>query len=273
MAQSGETAPGFRVVAQMQTQDLAAAAWQLTDRFGFKAERGYLDVRAIGAETGVLRMRRLDQVIELVRCAPGVVPGHGAFDHLAIRANNVDAAVMALRAKGARLDPDVTPDGPIDLPMFWAAGVRIAFALGPQEARIELCQNLATTPDAAAAQFVNVGGHDHYGVRCRDVDEATAFYGAYGFAPCSELEIPTPDGPIHVRFVARGGYLLEIASTPKTRSADPGFAPQGLWSRLIIETDAPDDIAASGTGPNGEMVEIRTDVPAAAFTFDAGDLP
>ena len=111
-----------------------------------------------------------------------MVLGHGPLDHLALKTVDVDAAVMALRAKWVRLDPDVTPDGPIDLPMFWTEGVRIAFAFGPEDARIELCQNNATTAAEAAAQMVDVGGHDHYGVRCRDVAEATEFYSRFGCA-------------------------------------------------------------------------------------------
>ena len=272
MTHQDTSQPGFRVIAQLQCHDLAAAAWQLTDHFGFKAQRGYLDVRNLGSEVERVRMQRLDQVIELVRGAPDVTFGHGPIDHLALKANDADAAVMALRAKWVRLDPDVTPDGAIDLPMFWTDGVRIAFALGPEEARFELCQNNATTHAQAANQLVNLGGHDHYGVRCRDVDEATAFYAQFGFEPAGDVDIPTPDGPIDVRFMAHKVAVLEVASTPQTRAPNAQFATYPAWSKLIIETDAPDAIAASQIGPNGEVIEVRTGVPDAAFNFLQEDL-
>lgn len=261
-----------RLVAQLQTHDLAATAWQLTDRFGFKAERGYLDVRRLDPSCERLRLRRLNQVIELVRAAPGAQLGHGPFDHLALRTRDVDAAVMALRAKWAALDPDVTPDGGVDLPMFWSKGVRIAFALGPENARIELCQNYASDHPGAEQQMVNVGGHDHFGVRCRDLDEATDFYGQFGFVPVSDVQIETPDGPIDIRFVSKGGYLLEIASTPQTRKPRACFAAQPAWSRIIIEAATTTQVAACHVGPNGEFVELRALAPGAAFTFDKGDL-
>ena len=263
---------GFRMIGQLQCHDLAAAAWQLTDHFGFKAQRGYLDVRNLGPEVERVRLQRLDQAIELVRGATDVIFGQGPFDHLALKVSDLDAAVMALRAKWVRLDPDVTPDGAIDLPMFWTDGVRIAFALGPEDARFELCQNNATTPAQAANQLVNLGGHDHYGVRCRDVDEAAAFYAQFGFEPVGDVDIPTPDGSIDVRFMAHKGAVLEVASTPQTRAPNAQFATHSAWSKLIIETDTPDAIAPSQIGPNGEVIEVRTGVPDAAFNFLQEDL-
>ncbi|MEN8659178.1 MAG: VOC family protein [Marivita sp.] len=259
----------FQLVAQLQISDLPAAAWTLTDRFGFKAEAGYLDVRQLPSDTETLRLRRLDQVIELARAKPGVTLGHGAFDHLALRSRDVDSAVMALRAKWARLDPDVTPDGPMDLPMFWSKGVRIVFALGPQEARIELCQHIGAED---AAQMVNLGGHDHFGVRCRDVAEATDFYSQFGFVPKADLSIETPEGPIEIRFVKRGAYLLEIASTPVTRASGATFAEHPLWSKVILETDDAGGSVTCRTGPNGEVVELRPSVARAPFHFDGEDL-
>ncbi len=258
----------FQLVAQLQTNDLPVAAWTLTDRFGFKAEAEYLDVRSLPNNTDSLRLRRLDQVIELVRTDASTPLGHGPFDHLALKARDVDATVMALRAKWARLDPDVTPDGPIDLPMFWSHGVRIAFAFGPGDARIEYCQH-NSTPPGDPAQVVNPGGHDHFGVRCRDVDEATAFYAGFGFATEADFSIVTPDGDITIRFVRRGSYLLEIASTPATRAPGASFAGHPLWSRIIIECD---DEPRVETGPNGEVVEIRNGAPDAVFHFATEDM-
>ena len=258
----------LQLVAQLRATDLSAAAWTLTDLFGFKAEAGYRDVRGLPDTTDSLRLRRLDQVIELVRAEAGTPLGHGAFDHLALKARDVDAVVMALRAKWARLDPEVTPDGAIDLPMFWSRGVRIAFALGPEDARIEYCQHFSDPP-GDSGQTVNPGGHDHFGVRCRDVEEATAFYAGFGFAPEADVSIETPDGDIAIRFVRLGSYLLEIASTPATRAPGAGFAENALWSRIIIECE---DEARVETGPNGEVVEIRKTAPDAAFHFAAEDL-
>lgn len=257
-----------QLVAQLQAADLPAAAWTLTDHFGFKAEAGYLDVRSLPKDIGTLRLRRLDQVIELVRTDAGTPLGNGPFDHLALKARDVDAVVMALRAKWARLDPDITPDGPIDLPMFWSKGVRIAFALGPGDARIEYCQH-NSFPPGDPAQVINPGGHDHFGVRCRDVEEAADFYAGFGFAKQADVSIETPDGDILIRFVKRGQYLLEVASTPATRAPGAGFAKHPLWSRIIIECDGEPRVA---TGPNGEVVEVRKAAFETAFHFDQEDL-
>ena len=253
----------LQLVAQLQTNDLSAAAWTLTDRFGFKAEAGYCDVRRLPEATDTLRLRRLDQVIEINQTDTFTPLGHGAFDHLALKARNVDAIGMALRAKWVRLDPDVTPDGPIDLPMFWSKGVRIAFVLGPEDARIEYCQHLSdSTKDVT--HMINPGGHDHFGVRCRDLDETTAFYASFGFAPEADLSVGTSEGEIMVRFVKRGNYLLEIASTPATRVPGAAFAEHPLWSRIIVECD---DEPRIETGPNGEVVEVRHVSPDTAFHF------
>jgi len=260
----------FQLVAQLQTTDLAAAAWTMTDQFSFKAEAGYLNVRNLPDGTDSLRLRRMDQVIELIRSDGRSTLGHGPFDHLALKTRDADAAVMALRAKWGRLDPDVTPEGAIDLPMFWSKGVRIAFALGPQNARIEYCQH-NTNPPGDCGQLVNLGGHDHFGVRCRDVDEAADFYGCFGFTPEADFSIETPDGEIAIRFVRRGAYLLEIASTPDTRAPGATFAKNPLWSRIIIEGDGTDGPRVE-TGPNGEVVEVRNTMPGAVFHFAPEEL-
>ena len=267
------TAQNFRLVAQMQATDLSQAAWALIDHFGFKPEAGYLDVRNLPDSTETLRLRRLDQVIEIVRAPPDAQLGHGPFDHLALRANDVDAVVMALRAKWVRLDPEVTPDGPIDLPMFWTAGVRVAFAQGRGGIRFELCQNNARPEGESVAQGVNLGGHDHFGLRCRDVREAEAFYAGFGFTSVMRTEIPTPDGPIDINFVQNGRCLLELASTPQTRDPAHTFAETPLWSKVIIETNCPADFGPSQTGPGGEILEVRASMPEAVFSFDTEDLP
>ncbi|WP_068088102.1 VOC family protein [Polycladidibacter stylochi] len=268
MSLSNTINESFRLVAQLQVTDLSKAAWTLTDRFGFKSESGYEDVRNIPEDTRTLRMRRLNQVIELSKTDQAISQGNSTFDHLSLKTNNVDAAVMAFRAKWAKLDPMNTPDGAVDLPTFWSQGVRIAFILGPEDARFELCENLAPKEDPCSLQFVNLGGHDHFGVRCRDVEEAAQFYAQFGFETAHETEIQTPDGAIEIRFVRCGNYLLEIASTPETRAKSHAFSTHPAWSKIIIETNDPGAKSQEYKGPNGERVEVRASIPSAAFKFD-----
>jgi formylmethanofuran dehydrogenase subunit D len=87
-----------------------------------------------------------------------------------------------------------------------------------------------------------------------------------------DVAIPTPDGPIDVRFMAHNGAVLEVASTPATRAPNAQFAPNPAWSKMIIETDTQDAIAASQIGPNGEVIEVRRGVSDAAFNFLQEDL-
>ena len=127
----------FQVVVQLQCQDVRQAAWELVDRFGFKEERGYLSVRDLDAGTAHLRLRRLDQVIELIKAPVGRELHHGAIDHLALATRNVGSAVAALRAQvgktGSRESP---PDGPMKFDNFGPFSANFAFVFGPDEARI-----------------------------------------------------------------------------------------------------------------------------------------
>ena len=262
----------FQVVVQLQCQDVRQAAWELVDRFGFKEERGYLSVRDLDAGTAHLRLRRLDQVIELIKAPVGRELHHGAIDHLALATRNVGSAVAALRAKWGRLDPGVTPDGPMKFDNFGPFSANFAFVFGPDEARIEFCNLQGNALGALPQPLVNVGGHHHFGVRCRRLPETTEFYRQFGFEERTDFVIPLPEGAVEICFMEREGYLLEVASTPDFRDREVVAPDCARWSRLIIETTAEDKRAKSQLGPNGEYVEVRTVSDLQPFRFDEGDL-
>ena len=144
------------LVPVLAVGDVPAAAAMLAGVFGFAPETPQ-------------RMRLGAQVIE-IRSGPAAV-GHAPIDHLALAVDDLDAALAAARARGARIDHGTTPDGPRFIPEFGAAGLRYVFLDGPEGARIELCAR----PGEVRA---GLPGHDHIGIACRDLPAMTGLFPA-----------------------------------------------------------------------------------------------
>ncbi len=177
-------------------------------------------------------MRLGDQAVAVVA---GPAAGHGVIDHLALAVPDVDAAARDLMARGAVADPAVTPAGPLEIPEFWAGGVRYLFLQGPGSARIELISNLAAPRGP---------GHDHIGIPCRDISATAVFLQGLGAVETARFTLRRPDGDTSVRFLALQGAMLELYQPPALRPA----AGQGLWRRLRIGGVRP------ATGPDGLTV-------------------
>lgn len=173
-----------------------------------------------------------DQRIALVK---GPAASHGIIDHIALSVPDLEAAAAQIQARGALLDPAVTPHGPNSIPEFWTKGVRYLFLQGPQGARIELIQNLGDPRPI---------GHDHIGIPCSDIEKSAAFFMALGARPVASAALTRPEGITEVRFLAVGPSVLELYQPPRPVAA----APIGHWHRLLIKG------APSAIGPDGLLI-------------------
>lgn len=266
------TRPAFRLAMQLKVRDLSEAAWQLTNQIGFKSERAYQNVRDLPADCRQVRMRRLNQIIEVVKAGEGEELGVGNIDHVALETFDLDAAVLAVKAKWGALDQDITPDGPVLLPQFWDNGANFVFVLGPHAARIELCNKVGADPSRMRDRVVNIGPHDHVGIQSPDLPASRAFYEKLGMSLVGDFAIPTPDGDIKVNFLKRGDFMVELFSTPQARAGEAEFSQNPVWSALIFEFEGHGNADEVLTGAAGERVELRPIAGADEFTFDAEDL-
>ncbi len=157
------------------------------------------------------------------------------IDHLALSVPDLDEAARTLLARGARLDPQVTPDGPREIPEFWTSGVRYLFLQGPASARIELIVNTGAPQGP---------GHDHIGIPCSDIAASAAFFAGLGATPLASVTLQRAEGQTQVRFLALQESVIELYQPPRP---NPALA-QGLWRSLRIGGIAP------ATGPDGVTI-------------------
>ena len=115
-----------RMMPELVVRDVVGARADLSRIFGFRQRPGAPAEMELGT-----------QVIRLVEDAEWVFAGHGVIDHLALAATPVDPAVSLAVTRGATLDPEATPDGPVEIPGLWPDGLRYAMLAGPGQARIE----------------------------------------------------------------------------------------------------------------------------------------
>ncbi len=250
MVEDQSAEPGFRLVPVLAVRDPAAAAALLRAQFGF--ERVAAD-----------RLQRRDQALVLI--ADRAAAGHGALDHLALKAVDCDRASRAVLARGGQVDTGVTPDGPREIDAFWGTGVRYQFFQGPEAARIELCARRGTVvaglrgdvmpggPEDAPEDALDevLGGHDHLGLACRDIAASEAFYRSLGMVVAFEVTLGPGAAAVPVCFMRRGGFVLELYSPPEVRSGAVRAAPNGHWRGMRFEGAGRQGTL---TGPDGEMV-------------------
>ena len=199
------------LIPELAVTDVAAAAAMLQDVFGFSADGP------------VLRLG--DQAVALV-AADGPT-GHGKIDHLALAVDDVDAALAAMIARGARLEA-TTPDGPREIAEFWGTGMRYVFLTGPEGARIELCARLG------GAARAGLPGHDHLGIPCTDIAASAAFWTGLGAEPLAAVDLSRADGVTQVRFLSLGDGVVELYEPPALRGQVPGFAENALWRGVRV---------------------------------------
>lgn len=218
-----------RLVPELAVADPASATASLCGVFGFRS----------GAGEGRLHLG--NQQVQLRQS--GQPCGHGIIDHLALAVADVDAALAAMRQRGAVLDAAVTPDGPLFIPEFWDSGIRYVFLVGPEGARIELCAR----PGASGA---GLPGHDHVGIACNDLAAMADFFRGLGFHDIASTTLIRAAGNVPVAFLSSGGSMVELYAPPGGTQA----AGNPLWRRLILEgSDRMEDVA----GPEGVLVALR----------------
>ena len=124
---------GFHHV-YMKVRDLDASIKFYTEGLGF--------VEKVSWGEGQGRMVLLDtgdgNYFELSQGDPSESSGNGAFQHVALRTDDCDAAIEAARAVGAEVT--IEPKD-VNLPVDPPLGVRIAFFKGPDGEVIEFFQN------------------------------------------------------------------------------------------------------------------------------------
>ena len=149
----------------------------------------------------------------------------GVVDHLALSVPDVDAALAACLAGGARLSVE-TPKGAGDIPEFGNMGMRYVFLEGPEGAQIEFMAALDPTGRRQR-------GHDHIGVACADLGATRAFLLGQGLTERAATVLERPGGPVEVSFLAWGDGIIEAFSTPARRAAG-ALTGTGSW-RLRAE--------------------------------------
>lgn len=228
---------GFRIVAELSVVSVPAAVAKLAAEFGFAAEG--------------TRLTRGDQVILLVQGQGDL--GHGVIDHVALKATDTDAAAAAALRRGARIDREVTPEGPVEIAAFWENGVRYQFFEGPEGARLEFCARRGTALPIGAGLDDALPGHDHIGISCRDIAASVQFYQSLGFDIVFATTLTPPEGPLPVRFMARDGQVLELYSPVSRQSGAMVLPAQGHWHGLRLEGAGQSAVLQ---GPDGERVTL-----------------
>ena len=171
-------------------------------------------------ETAPDRVALGDQ--EVVLCDTGAVPEGFVdvpIDHLALSVTSADEALDDFSARGAELDPDFTPDGPVEIPEFWSNGVRFVFFTGPDGAPVEFCQKLGEETGP---------GHSHFGLRTPMLDETEAALTTRGATRIARHVLPG-EPPVEVRFLALGDQVFELFDAAPLGGADQ----EGGWIGFI----------------------------------------
>lgn len=177
----------------LAVRDVDAARAKLAAEFGWSGE-GQL-------------LRLGEQSIMLV--AAGTRPAHFIdmpLDHVALSIADADDVNRTFLARGAKPDAHFTPDGPRDIPQFWAHGVRFIFFEGPEGAPLEFCARNGETPQGF--------GHSHYGIRCRNVQEMSSALIARGATTQVTYRLEGPAGVVSVAFLQFGAVVLELFDEP-----------------------------------------------------------
>jgi catechol 2,3-dioxygenase-like lactoylglutathione lyase family enzyme len=171
-------------------------AGQLLARFDFVPERGPW---RLGSEA--------------IRPMPGVPFGHGRIDQVALSMPDIDAALARLLMQGPRL-AESTPEGPETIPEVWDGGLRYVYLIGPDGARIELCQRQV---GAVAAV-----GQDHIAIPCTDRKATQRILSDQGAHPAATVDLHRADGVIPVRFLRFRGGMVKLYRPPAAVAGPEG---------------------------------------------------
>ena len=194
----------------LAVDDPEAARQFLANRFGF-----------LPAGDGSVRLG--DQRILVT--AAGTLPADAIdlrLDHVALKTGDADQCRARLEARGARLCRGYTPEGPQDIPQIWEAGVRYVFFSGPEDWPMEFVARNGVAPDSVSA------GHDHIGIRTRQIDVVAKRLASMGATDLANYRIPGSGGVINVRFQRLGDTVFELFDDPPTAEPQAGTGWIGL---------------------------------------------
>jgi hypothetical protein len=130
-------------------------------------------------------------------------------------------------ARGARLHPDYTPDGPREIPAFWDVGVRYAFVIGPGGLPVEICARREPKSYTDA-----ILGLDHLGLRATDATEASDMLIAIGASQLARHELTGSVRPVEVHFLQQGNLCWEVFDEPPPAWANIS-PPVARWSGVL----------------------------------------
>lgn len=222
----------LEIIPELAVRDLVAAEAMLTQVFGFRRDGDFM----------VSGSQRIALVA--ANAAGNTAGGHGGIDHLALKVNDVDAALRDFQTRGAVID-DTTPNGPQEIAEFWDQGVRYVFLRGPEGARIELCAR------RGAAEQPDLPGHDHIGVPCTDTTATEAFLLSLGLTLVARFVLVRPEGTIPVHFLSAGNSVVELYGPPGHNASALSQTP--LWRGLRLLNS---DRSGIVTGPDGLTVTL-----------------
>lgn len=160
----------------------------------------------VGSSGGFGTMLRLGDQSILVTPKLSIV---GAYQphHLALSVPDTDDAMKMCLERGGVLAQSMTPEGPLEIPEFWSAGVRYVFFEGPEGALIEFCTKKGERAEAS-------WGHDHIGIQCSDIAVSKAQFETAGCELVAQHALDRDDGITDVVFLRCGVSVAELFSPP-----------------------------------------------------------
>ena len=156
----------------------------------------------------------------------GPFVGSARPHHLALSVPDIGKAMSEIIAKGGRLASSMTPDGPLEIPEFWASGVRYVFFEGPEGVLIELCMKLDPSEKST-------WGHDHIGIECENIADVRASFLAAGCNVLAEHELIRSNGVTSVCFLGRNGSVVELFRPPDVNPTICNTS-RSFWSGCVI---------------------------------------
>ena len=165
---------------------------------------GVLEFQLGFRKSGEGRMSFGDQEIAVVEAGrPPAALMDLRLDHVAFQVPDVEATQKRCEARGAKLCKAFTPDGPVEIPEFWDAGVRFVFFDGPDGWPFEFCAKLGIEEKEQPE------GHGHFAIRTKELDKAGGRLEGIGAGPTASHRLGTED-VVSVRFMHLGDKVFEL---------------------------------------------------------------
>ncbi len=157
---------------------------------------------------------------------------HGHIDHITLDVLDVRRAMETTLQRGANLDAEYTPDGPVEGPQYWTAGVSYVFVDGPNGERIELNQRNDLPPGRRSQ---NIGGWSHLGIPVTDIESSKQFYQRFGFALTMDVAIPSGEETVRIAMLEKDGFTLEFYQLTGDARQEVGRRSDGYIDHFTLE--------------------------------------